>query len=277
MTEEKRCGHCREIKPISEFYIDKNSISGRACWCKSCHKLSKEKNKKSGIYCIENVENGKQYIGKSKNINQRMWDDHQGCIAVEKAIKKYESSIIRFVIEYCDKEDLDYWEMYYIKEWKTKQPMGYNLTDGGKGPEGAKRSKKTSKLIAKNRPDVSGKNNPMYGRRGKNNPNWGSKRTDETKRKIAESRPDINGKNSSWFNIKRKNATSKYHGVSKTIRNKKNIYWAVQISIKGKRTYIGIFKIEIEAAKVYDKYVVEKGLPNKLNFPEDYPNRKEVE
>jgi hypothetical protein len=33
--------------------------------------------------------------------------------------------------------------------------------------------------------DVSGENNPMFGKRGINNPNFGSKRSDETKHKIS--------------------------------------------------------------------------------------------
>lgn len=39
--------------------------------------------------------------------------------------------------------------------------------------------------------DVSGSNNPMFGRTGENNPNFGTKRTEETKQKmrIKNSRP----------------------------------------------------------------------------------------
>jgi group I intron endonuclease len=89
----------------------------------------------AGIYCIENVENGKMYIGKGKNVNKRMWQAHEGCVLLEKAIKKYGDAIIRYVIEYCEptNNELDYWEQYYIKEWNTKVPNGYNLTDGGGG------------------------------------------------------------------------------------------------------------------------------------------------
>jgi len=32
----KRCGHCKEVKSISEFCRDKSTKSGFQCWCKKC-------------------------------------------------------------------------------------------------------------------------------------------------------------------------------------------------------------------------------------------------
>lgn len=33
---QKRCSHCKEIKPLEEFYRRKNSYDGRMSWCKAC-------------------------------------------------------------------------------------------------------------------------------------------------------------------------------------------------------------------------------------------------
>ncbi len=35
---------------------------------------------------------------------------------------------------------MDYWEKFFIKTLKTKSPTGYNLTDGGEGIVGLKRT-----------------------------------------------------------------------------------------------------------------------------------------
>ena len=57
--------------------------------------------------------------------------------------------------------------------------------------------------------------------------------------------------------VKRKNSTSKYKGVSWA---KDRQRWYVGITVKGKRIGIGRFTDEIEAAKAYDKYVLENNL-----------------
>ena len=32
----KHCGHCTELKPLTEFFIDPSGIYGRSGWCKAC-------------------------------------------------------------------------------------------------------------------------------------------------------------------------------------------------------------------------------------------------
>jgi hypothetical protein len=34
---EKRCTHCRELKPFGEFPTDKATKDGLSSWCRSCH------------------------------------------------------------------------------------------------------------------------------------------------------------------------------------------------------------------------------------------------
>ena len=60
---------------------------------------------------------------------------------------------------------------------------------------------------------------------------------------------------------KRKNKKSPYIGVSPV-----KDYWQAYISYQGIRTHLGIFTDSLEAAQARDKYIIENGLPHKLNF-----------
>lgn len=61
-----------------------------------------------------------------------------------------------------------------------------------------------------------------------------------------------------------KNKLSKYRGV--TLDRRANKYVA-RVTLSGRKCkYLGSYESEIEAAKVYDEYVIDNNLPNKLNF-----------
>lgn len=93
-----------------------------------------------GIYKIENLKNGKVYVGQSRNIEKR-WAQH--CEELKKgthhnkhlqrAYDKYGTDAFRFsIVEECDLNDLDSREMYYIKQYNAFTE-GYNQTLGGCG------------------------------------------------------------------------------------------------------------------------------------------------
>jgi hypothetical protein len=68
---------------------------------------------------------------------------------------------------------------------------------------------------------------------------------------------------------KRKNTSSRFRGV---YFNKEHRKWAAFISVAGKKTYLGYFDSEIEAARVYDEAAKKHhGEFVRLNFPEDAP------
>jgi len=107
--------------------------------------------KKCGIYCIENTVTGKKYIGKSTNIDSR-WKDHKNKFKNKKHSNPYfqnsydkygEENFKYSIIEICEKEELSEREIFYIKEFNTKHPNGYNVTDGGEGAAGLKRAPRT--------------------------------------------------------------------------------------------------------------------------------------
>lgn len=97
-------------------------------------------NKQCGIYEIFNMVNGKSYVGQSTNITQRLskhkselrHNKHQN-LHLQNAWNKYgEYNFIFNVIEYCDIDELDDIEKYYINIWNlTNNQYGYNIETGG--------------------------------------------------------------------------------------------------------------------------------------------------
>lgn len=96
---------------------------------------------KAGIYKITNIIDGKSYIGKSTNIKKRLQDHFKSSVgitgiadqAVHHAILK--QGIWNWAIEpviYCEKEQLNELEKYYIDFFKS-QTYGYNKNTGGGG------------------------------------------------------------------------------------------------------------------------------------------------
>lgn len=95
-----------------------------------------------GIYKIENLINGKVYIGKSVDIKSRLQNHKSESFnknsnaydtAIHRAIRKYGIENFSFeVIEECSRENLSDKEKYWIKFYNSFG-SGYNLTTGGEG------------------------------------------------------------------------------------------------------------------------------------------------
>jgi len=87
-----------------------------------------------GIYKIENLINHKCYIGQSINIEKR-WYDHKHSIdnfAIHSAMKKYGIENFSFeIVEECNEKDLDKKECFWIQEFNSLVPNGYNMVEGG--------------------------------------------------------------------------------------------------------------------------------------------------
>jgi len=94
---------------------------------------------KSGIYEIINTENNKRYIGQSRRINKRLKDHYYSLMIDKEPSKKLQHAwnkhggncFIFNIIEYCDVEELDKREIYWIDYFNSIN-NGYNATTGGK-------------------------------------------------------------------------------------------------------------------------------------------------
>src|ERR1700761_830172 len=85
--------------------------------------------------------NGKMYIGQTtqefgKRMNQHKNEanhpDRGGCRALYNAIRKYGwDNFVKEIIHECSVEELDSLEQYYIENFNTMVPNGYNLLSGG--------------------------------------------------------------------------------------------------------------------------------------------------
>lgn len=88
-----------------------------------------------GIYKIQNLSNGKIYIGQSNNIERR-FREHKNKgeisrIPLDIAIKKYGVDAFSYeIIEECSLADLNEREMYWIRYYNSIE-LGYNCSNGG--------------------------------------------------------------------------------------------------------------------------------------------------
>lgn len=128
------------------------------------------------IYMITNSLNAKQYVGIAKNLKNRWYSHKQakgGCPALHSAIKKYgvESFVFTHIANAFDHESACNIERLLINQHNTRVPFGYNITEGGDGTFGLKKTDDTKNKIRKSN---IGKN-------------LGKKASDETKKKMSES------------------------------------------------------------------------------------------
>jgi group I intron endonuclease len=190
------------------------------------------------IYLITNLENNKKYVGLTKfSITERFHQHLKRGFVLTEAIKKYgENKFFIELIEEVDTAGRAYeLEQYYIKEYNTKVPYGYNLTDGGDGIFGwevteeyrQECSERVKQLHKEKKVGMYGKNHSDETKRkmsvaskGKSKPwligrklspesieklrqiNLGRVLSDETRKKISENHHDVNGENNPMYGKK---------------------------------------------------------------------------
>lgn len=87
------------------------------------------------IYILTNKTNCKKYVGLARKSFASRLKSHKVNTKslIGKALRKY--GIDQFSIQQIAyaKEELNYWEKYFIDKLNTRHPNGYNLTEGGDG------------------------------------------------------------------------------------------------------------------------------------------------
>jgi group I intron endonuclease len=132
------------------------------------------------IYKITNTINNKCYVGQTLNDVKERWRQHKkkgtNCRYLKHAFIKYGFDKFKFeLICICFDENLDKYEIEYIKKFNCLSPDGYNLKSGGLG--GGRLSKESKEQISK-----SLKN--MY-LNGYIHPNKGIKLSDAHRNKLS--------------------------------------------------------------------------------------------
>ena len=153
---------------------------------------------KSGIY-MWTSPSGKSYIGQSVNLQKRKcaflrFGDIYGGQKINRARKKYNNK--RYwkykVLEYCDIDDLDEREEYYISLYNTMR-KGYNCESGGNENKIVSDESKQKMSEAKkgNHLTEEQKRKMSEARKGENNPMWGKHFTEEQKRKMSDKKKGL--------------------------------------------------------------------------------------
>jgi len=126
----------------------------------------------SGIYKIENLVNGKIYIGQSKDIQARKYThiselkkNKHHSTHLQRSWNKYGEENFKWnTIEQCNLDTMNEKEKMWIAYFKSDGcNYGYNLDSGGNSNKII--SEETRRKISKNHADISGEKNPFYGKK----------------------------------------------------------------------------------------------------------------
>src|SRR5512139_170279 len=171
----------------------------------------------TGIYCIENLVNGKKYIGQAHNIERRLYEHEyylkkgaDKATSLQLAVNKYGIENFSFyILETCEPDRLSEREVYYIYKFGTnKGRNGYNRSSGGESglfgyrfPDWVGRkismAKKGMKISEEQKRKISQaqkgkvlseetKRKISEGRSGEKHYLWGKNHTKESKAKMSE-------------------------------------------------------------------------------------------
>lgn len=105
------------------------------------------------IYLRTNLVNGMQYVGQTKNLirRNRNWNNtnfkYSNKLLTDDRNKYGVKNWDLAILKECEDSELDKWEKYYIKEYDTTYPNGYNDNEGGR--IGFHHSEKTKQQISK--------------------------------------------------------------------------------------------------------------------------------
>lgn len=259
------------------------------------------------IYCIRNMKNDKKYIGQTtKNIDNRIRQHfynldsgkHKNKHLQNAWIKYGKESFEYFLLKTCSKEELDYYEKYYISEYNTTNTnFGYNKESGGNlKKEISEETRKKMSVSAKNRIVDDLVDRIKYFWLGKKHTdetkakiskgNKGKTFDDETRKKMSESAKRKPPATESFKNLKKEQTGGEGNPrFGKKLNRSSSSYFGVYFSngrffaqaINNKKYYHLVSgKNEILCAMYYDVFIIRNNLNNPLNFPEKIDFYKDI-
>jgi group I intron endonuclease len=131
------------------------------------------------IYKIINKVNGMIYVGQTIQFLEERWKQHRkissNCFYLKSAFKKYGIEQFEFkMICICFDEELDKFEIQYMKSFNSMVPNGYNLRNGGNSGRQHEETKKKISETLKGRTDII-----------RTTPQLGKPHTEEIKQQIS--------------------------------------------------------------------------------------------
>ncbi len=135
------------------------------------------------VYLLQNTVNGKCYVGKTVQGLRRRWNEHcgdarsRGTTVLHRALRKYgpENFQRKILSVGLNESVLLALETFWIRELNTRAPNGYNLTDGGDGISGCRRSPETrakQSAAARNRSPELIEKMRVWGRTSRHTPEY---------------------------------------------------------------------------------------------------------
>lgn len=147
------------------------------------------------VYIVTNTVNGKKYVGQTTRTVEERWKDHvRNCYRRDFpfpcALRKYDIDKfdIEVICECYSQEELDNKEIFYIREFNTISPTGYNCTEGGRGGIPSEEVKKRiSKTLTGKIQSEETKKKRSKSLRGDKNHRYGISPSKEHRKKISNS------------------------------------------------------------------------------------------